>query len=85
MNPVSDPTVEATVRAPEGEGEKRRRHRGGRGRSGAGRPEGAGNAMVQTPVQDGVTNAAGPSSEQRTNEQSERQPREGNRDGHGGS
>ncbi len=73
------------MRAPEGEGQQRRRHRGGRGRSGAGRdgrPEGAGNATVQTPVQDGATNAAGPSSEQRTNEQSERQPREGRRDGH---
>ena len=79
MNPVSDPTMETTTRAPEGDGQQRRRHRGGRGRSGAGRdgrPDGTGTATVETPARDGATNAAGPSSEQRTNEQSERQPRE---------
>jgi ATP-dependent RNA helicase RhlE len=80
VNPVSDPTIEAT-RTQDGEAPKRRR-RGVRGRSGAARPQAAGHTAVENPTGSGATNASQPSSEQRTDERSERQPREGRSDRH---
>jgi ATP-dependent RNA helicase RhlE len=76
VNPVIDPAVD-TAR-PQGEEAAKRRRRGGRGRGKPpARPEGgAGTAVQSTAAPSGATRAQ-PSSEQRTDERSERQPREG--------
>ena len=81
MNPVSDPTMPRTEQPQAGDGQKRRRKRGGRGRSAGGASQGAppvqaASAAVAAPVSE-------PTTEQRTNEQSERQPRPGQHARHG--
>ena len=81
MNPVSDPTVERSVptidgteQTAQGESPTRRRRRGGRGR---------GAASQGAPQGDQQAQASEPAPEQRTNDQSERQPRSGQHERHG--
>ncbi|MGE5229243.1 MAG: DEAD/DEAH box helicase, partial [Deltaproteobacteria bacterium] len=60
-----------------GEEAAKRRRRGGRGRGNAARPEGGAGTAVQSSAAPSGATQAEPSSEQRTDERSGRQPREG--------
>ena len=81
VNPVSDPTMARSEQPQSGDGQRAppaRRPRPRRRRPLAGRPAGAGGfaRRHRAPVTE-------PSTEQRTNEQSERQPRQGQHERHG--